>query len=369
MAAKMQPRWRDLDHSEELLIDYQITRSTTRVAGPIPEFLAKKEAEREPKTFAWYREALNQLWAFLEKEGMTTVGDFEENVVNRFRLELRKRGLAENTISNRLRAIKAFSRWMYQRGWTSSHALEFMHVPQTTKPQFDLIEDDMRAQLFALYSPTTYLGSRNRAMIGVLSDTGLRREEVVNVLLKNLDLTGQVLKVYSDKTEEWRYLPLTDEVLALLRNYLAWRQRYFNRSSRQRSAQNDGSHRRCAERRIQSENLFLAWDGKALTPSGLEQVLIRASRKLGVRYHPHLFRHDWITRKALDGESPSIVKRWAGHKSFAMTDYYFSLAEEKLGAIQPKRSVLASISLSDSPRRGRPPKSRGRATAPKRAGR
>ena len=30
-----------------------------------------------------------------------------------------------------------------------------------------------------------------------------------------------------------------------------------------------------------------------------------------------------MTEKALDGENPSIVRRWAGHKSYEMTDYYF----------------------------------------------
>jgi hypothetical protein len=41
------------------------------------------------------------------------------------------------------------------------------------------------------------------AVLAVLSDTGLRREEVVNVLEKNVDLDGQMVRVFSDKVEEW----------------------------------------------------------------------------------------------------------------------------------------------------------------------
>ena len=89
---------------------------------------------------------------------------------------MRHRGLSENTISNRLRAIKAFSRWMSERGWTDGNALEHLHVPQTTKPDFDLIDEDVRAKLFGLYSASTFLGSRNQAMLAVLSDTGLLQE-------------------------------------------------------------------------------------------------------------------------------------------------------------------------------------------------
>ncbi len=57
-----------------------------------------------------------------------------------------------------------------------------------------------------------------------------------------------------------------------------------------------------------------------------------------IHIHPHLFRHNFLTEKALDGENPSLVRRWAGHRSYEMTDYYFGLAEAKLAAIKPKRS-------------------------------
>jgi hypothetical protein len=70
--------------------------------------------------------------------------------------------------------------------------------------------------------------------------------------------------------------------------------------------------------------------------------------------HAHLFRHDYITRKALDGENPSVLKRWVGHRTFAMTDRYFGIAESKLAAVRPKRSVLEGIVALPDRKRGRP---------------
>ena len=44
-----------------------------------------------------------------------------------------------------------------------------------------------------------------------------------------------------------------------------------------------------------------------------------------------------------------------------MTDYYFGLAEDMLGAIKPKRSVLATLNIPGfKPRRGRPTKTGAR---------
>jgi integrase len=207
-------RWQDVDHSDEPLLEHVVGPRSHQTRGPVAEFLAKKAAERAPKTHEWYRDSLLQLCDFLEERGLTRVGDLDEHAVNLFRVHLRERGAAENTVSNRLRAIKAFARWMAQRGWTDRNALEDLRVPQSTRPRFDLIPDEARVALFRLFDPDTYLGSRNLAILAVLSDTGLRREEAANLLLRNVDLDGAVLKVYSDKTEEWRYVPLTDEAVA-----------------------------------------------------------------------------------------------------------------------------------------------------------
>ena len=139
----------------------------------------------------------------------------------------------------------------------------------------------------------------------------------------------------------------------MIRNYAKWRDLYFNKPARL-----GGARRTKKPRRVAAETLFLTYDGRALTPASLAEVLVRARRKLGYRVHPHLFRHVFATKKAIDGESPSVLKRWMGHKSYAMTDYYFGVAEDMLGQIRPKTSVLAGVKILPSvgQKRGRPAK-------------
>ncbi len=138
MPGKKTLRWQDMDHAGEPLLAHVVGPKSHQSLGPIPEFLAKKQAERAPKTYEWYRDWLMQLWAFLEERGLTTVGQFDEHAVNLFRVHLRQKGLSENTLANRLRAIKAFARWMGQRGWTEGNVLADLRAPQSTKPRFDL---------------------------------------------------------------------------------------------------------------------------------------------------------------------------------------------------------------------------------------
>jgi integrase len=112
--------------------------------------------------------------------------------------------------------------------------LRNLRVSQSTMPHFDLIVDDAGVQLYQLFNQDNYLGSRNFKILALLSDTGQRRKEAGNLLIRNVDVDAQVIKVYSDRTEEWHYVPLTDEVAAMLRDHLHWRDRYFAQPSRNR---------------------------------------------------------------------------------------------------------------------------------------
>ncbi len=282
MSPKAQ-RWEAMDHTAEPLWETLVRARSSKAIGPIPEFLAKKAAEQAPKTLLWYQEALGQMKAFFEERDLDTVGDFTEHNVNLFRLHLRQRGASANTIANRLQAIKAFARWMAKRGWTERNALEDLHAPQSTKPEFDLIPDDVRTRLFNLYSHDTFLGSRNLAILAVLSDTGLRREEAANLLLANLDMDAQVLKVYSDKTEEWRHVPLTDELIATVRNHLRWHERYFASACRQR-VDNDDGHRVSLRRQQDGKRLFVTMHGKPITPEEIGQISTGPPRSWGLGF-------------------------------------------------------------------------------------
>ena len=104
---------------------------------------------------------------------------------------------------------------------------------------------------------------------------------------------------------------------------------------------------------------LISQSGAQMQGESVASVLDRLCARLrqqgfeSAHLHAHLFRHDYITRKALDGENPSILKRWAGHRTFAMTDRYFGIADSKLAAVRTKHSVLEGIVPLPQKRRGR----------------
>ncbi|MCC7368857.1 MAG: tyrosine-type recombinase/integrase [Chloroflexi bacterium] len=337
-----------MDHDDALLREQVVRLSRVDERGPIPEFLAKKDAEQAKQTCDGYRYALQRFLAFVGEEA--TVGDVTEATGHRFLRYLREEGLSENTIATYLRCLKAFTRWMHKKGWTERDRFADVKQPPFVRPKFDTLTPVEKQAILTALNPDTFLGARNLAILCVFLDTGIRREELVHLQEARVRLAEGYIEVYSQKTNEWRVIPLSSEAVAVCRNYLKWRDRFMARPVRRRADARDANRRLKQARSRTADTFFCTWLGGPLSESSVGWMVRRLRARLAeagvnLRIHPHLFRHNFLTEKALDGENPSMVRRWAGHRKYEMTDYYFGLAEAKLAAIKPKQSTLAGLQI------------------------
>ncbi len=337
-----------MDHDRELLLQEIPRRSSAELRGPIPEFLAKKQAEQARKTSEEYRNALARFRHFLGEDA--TVGDVTEEAGHRFLTYLRTQGLSLNTVAGYFKCLKAFTAWMAKKGWTERDRFADVKRPAYVRPKFDTLTTEQKQAILSDFNPKSFVGARNLAIVCLFMDTGVRREELVHLKEEHVRLDQGYIEVFSQKTKGWRVVPLSDETVAVCRNYLTARQKFLKTPARLRTVRGDDNHRCRAEHSLTADTFFCSYKGGPLTANGVGLMIRRlsdrlAARGLSIHLHPHLFRHNFLTEKALDGENPSMVRRWAGHKSYEMTDYYFGLADAKLAAIKPKRSTLSGLAI------------------------
>jgi integrase/recombinase XerC len=347
-----------MDHDGERLLEQVVRPNRVDERGPVAEFLAKKGAEQARQTGSGYRTALLRFLSFLGEEAI--VADVNEAAGFRYLAHLRSQGLSDNSIATYFKWLKAFTRWMHKKGWTERDRFADVKQPAFVRPKFDTLTAEQKQAVLGALNPDTFLGARNLAILCVFLDTGIRREELANLKELRTNLVEGYIEVYSQKTDEWRIVPLSAEAVAVCQNYLKWRTKLLSTPIRHRATRGDSSHRRKGPRTLTTDTFFCSWKGEAMSEDAVGLIVRRLRERLGkagvmIPLHPHLFRHNFLTEKALDGENPSMVKRWAGHRSYEMTDYYFGIAEAKLAAIKPKQSTLSGLTVirqkSGRPRR------------------
>ncbi|MBA4155836.1 tyrosine-type recombinase/integrase, partial [Flavobacterium sp.] len=155
-------------------------------------------------------------------------------------------------------------------------------------------------------------GIRDKLIVDLFYTTGIRRAELINLKLQNIDLSNGTLKVLGKRNKE-RIIPILPVVENQIKLYLTER-----------------SH---LQRIVDGEYFFLLLKGVKLNDSFVYRLInyyfSNVSEK--VKKSPHILRHTFATHLLNNGADINSVKELLGHSSLASTQVYThsSLAELK----------------------------------------
>lgn len=147
------------------------------------------------------------------------------------------------------------------------------------------------------------LGLRNRALVTLFWRTGLRCNEALSLLLRDLDVDGRTVHVREGKGGMARFVPIDVDALATLQLWLVARKGLAA---------------------VRSQLLFCTYKGGRLWPTYVRTMLRRHGLRAGTRkrVHAHALRHTYA--KELDSERMPLaqISKLLGHKKSATTSLY-----------------------------------------------
>jgi integrase/recombinase XerC len=292
-----------------------------RLRGLIDEyFAALKVAGRSPRTIGWYRDNLLEFIRFAERDGRAaTLGDLQAPVVRRWLLSLqsRPRRLAPSSIAGRVRTLKAFGTWVASEFDLASNPLRGVPLPRVPEQLVPSLRDpEIIALLRAVDGARD--PERDRAIVLLLLDTGVRVSEAASLRVGDLDLVEGRCRVFGKGGKE-RLVPIGRRARKAVRRSL--------------------SHRRGVR---DGDPLFTGLGGRRLTARGLYQLVHRLASRAGLqtRCSPHVLRHTFARSFLTNGGDVFSLQRILGHSpaSIQVTRRYVDLVDDDLRAVHREAS-------------------------------
>jgi integrase/recombinase XerD len=285
-----------------------------------------------PHTIASYRDTFRLVLEFaqgsLHKPPSTlALEDLDAPFIGRFLTHLEKdRGNTPRSRNIRLAAIHSFFKYVAleepSRGALAQRVLAIPCKRHKTRPIDFLTQPEMEALLMAP-DQKSYLGRRDRALLLVAAQTGLRASELMGLRCQDVFFGSGAHVRCVGKGRKARCTPLRKDAVAVLR---AW--------MRERNGQ-------------PSDVLFPNARGLPLSHDGLDYLLAKhvataliACPSLGKkRVTPHVLRHSLAMTLLQHGVDRSVIALWLGHESTETTQVYFhanlELKEQALAKTQP----------------------------------
>ena len=222
------------------------------------------------------------------------------------------------------RTLKTFFRWCVEVGTLADTPLRgfTMRTPKTL-PDVPT-DDELRAVLAVC--PETLEGVRNRALLLVLADSGLRAGEVLRLLVEDWRAADRGLFVRAGKGRKDRVAFIGPTTTRALKAWLA-------------------RHPQPTPEAV----LFVGRTGRALSPRHVVTVLHRLSARAGLpdrrRLHPHALRHFAATNWLRQGVGLDEVRRLLGHASLDTTLRYSSLVSADLQQAHKRAGATERLRL------------------------
>jgi len=226
--------------------------------------------------------------------------------------------LVESKISNRsinrkVSALNSFFKFLLKIETIKQNPLAKHKALKTSKKiQVPFSEVEINNVLEEFNHENTFEGVRNKLIIELFYSTGIRRIELIEIKLSDLDLVNGTLKVLGKRNKE-RYVPLLNSVIKTIKQYKTQRQGL--------------------RKIIDIEFLFLTKKGVKIYETLVYRIINEyfSMASLKVKKSPHILRHSFATHLLNQGADLNAVKELLGHSSLAATQIYThnSIAELK----------------------------------------
>jgi site-specific recombinase XerD len=330
----------------------------------LSELLATEKAAsgKSPETVSWYTGVIARYADWLAAQDLEpTLGSFTLEHVRAYIVALQglraralhplqpteNRPLSDATINSYVRALRAFSSWLYEEEYTEAAPLARLKAPRMTQKTQEVLTETEIAAIVCALNPRTEIGARDQAIFLLLLDTGMRAGELCGLRLPQLHLDDGYAIVLGKGRKE-RPIKIGARAAKAVRFYLLhWRKPAL--------AHEDHVFLTCRGVTTGRHALASA-GGEPLSVSALEQLIKRIGRQAGVdRLHPHLLRHTFACLYLMRYRDPFALKSLLGHTTLQMTNHYCEAVQQMDVVRADSTSIVDGLDtrLLEINRRGR----------------
>ncbi len=286
-----------------------------------------KARKLSDKSISNYQKQLRYLLRYLEAEfQVNQVEEVRSFHIKQFLVDMADKGRKPQYINDLLKVFKTFFNYMKKEGYIKERPTASIHNMKQPKVKIITFSEDEIRKMLHYYQGRNFLNIRNRTMIALFFDTGMRLTEVMT--LRPEQIREDSIIVHGKGNKE-RLVPVSAYLAKALMQYQMVREAYF-------------------EAKLPERYLFVSKNGRKLTQEAITKVLKKAAADVGVncnvRVSPHTCRHTFAHLQLKNGLDLYSLSRLMGHESVAITQRYLEgIKDDQVLKKAQKSGVLQNL--------------------------
>lgn len=261
-------------------------------------------------TVRTYHDALMEFHKYLGNNHIELIEEIDSKAVREWQATLMEAGIVPRTVMKKISALKSWHKFLRKQGLAKGDIFAKVSTMKIDKKLPVFYKENEVSKLYNSETfPDTFEGERDKLLLRMLYETGMRRAEIAGLTEHNIDLSAMTIKVLGKRNKQ-RIIPIENELGQNIERYLALKK----------------------EISPDNESLFVTPKGKSLSTAQIYAIVKKYMSALSNadKISPHVFRHTFATGMLNEGANIDAVKELLGHSSLAATEIYTHVTREHL---------------------------------------
>ena len=218
----------------------------------------------------------------------------------------------KNSISKNLSSLRSYYKFLTEEKVVLNNPFKNISNPKKDKKLPDFLNYKEINKLFDSADTKTPLGLRNRCILELLYDTGIRVSELVNLKINDIEFDKKIINILGKGKKE-RIVYYGDYLQEVLEKYINDSRKYL------------------LDYKL-SEYLILNNNGSKITTRGVEYIIDKMVNEAAIKHKisPHVLRHTFATHMLNGGADIKSIQQLLGHESLSTTGIYTHITNDVL---------------------------------------
>jgi len=275
------------------------------------------EKKYSSNTIEAYRNDLNVFSRYLSDEfNITNINNTNYSFIRSWIVDLVNKGISNRSVNRKITSLNSYFKFVLKIDLINENPLTNHKALKTQKKiQLPFSENEMLSVLDLDNYEDNFTGVRDRLIIDLFYTTGIRRIELIQLKISDLNINNKHIKVLGKRNKE-RIIPLIDSTINILNKYLSCRDE------------------------LESEEtfLFITSKGKPVYEKLIYRIINKYFDTIStkVKKSPHIIRHSFATHLLNNGADLNSVKDLLGHSSLAATQVYTNRSIDEIKKVFAK---------------------------------
>ena len=272
------------------------------------DYLSKEKKFSNNTVVAYVRDVDTFKNFCFENHNLKNISKIPYSIIRDWIINLSEKKLSALTINRKISSLSKFYDFLIKIQEIKSSPLQNHKRLKVQKKIIIPFSEDEVLRVIDVFS-NNFEGKRNLLIVDMLYSTGIRREELINIKINDLQLNQNLIKVLGKRNKE-RLVPLIIDLKKRIEEYLIYRK----------------------EIKTNFPFLFITKTGRKIGPSLVYRVVKNYFSKVStkVKTSPHVLRHSFATHMLNNGADINSIKEIMGHSSLASTQIYTKIKLPKI---------------------------------------